>query len=308
MNTHLRALLAVLGGFFLLLVGCSTSNIGSASDASSPDGGVIANRGPTILKIEGDPNGLWWDDASKTLYVADDSGNRLLRWTDEAGFSLLRDLTPAPEQGAGLGQLVRMDDGNLVVTRFGHGTAGAVVFVPPSGAAQDVPGLSVERRRIGLTISSTGQLYDSWFVRQSSGERVGAVGALSLTGTESEVITGLKKPVSVLAVGDNLFISDQDLGQVLRAPIGNPSAYTVLATVPSPDLLAAGPNGSLFTGSEGGNLYRIESNGTAAVFRGGFDTVRGVAYDPTNRRVFVVNHVGHEAEGVTHTVHILPVD
>jgi len=42
--------------------------------------------------------------------------------------------------------------------------------------------------------------------------------------------------------------------------------------------------------------------------RGGFDTVRGIAYDPTNQRIFVVNHVGHEAEGVTHTIHILPVD
>ncbi len=300
MSFHLRSLLAVITASVVLLVGCG-------NDAQqTPDAGI--DRGPTILNIEGDPNGLWWDDASQTLYVADDSGNRLLRWTDDDGFSLVENLTAAPEEGAGLGQLVRTNDGTLVVTRFGHGTAGAVVFVPPAGGAQDVPSLAVERRRIGLTIASDGQLYDSWFVRQASGERVGAVGSLALTGTESEVITGLKKAVGVLAVGENLFVSDQDLGQILQAPLSNPSAYTVLAAVPSPDLLAAGPNGSLFTGSEGGNLYRIEANGTASVFHAGFDTVRGVAYDPTNGRVFVVNHVGHEAEGVTHTIHILPVD
>lgn len=266
------------------------------------------DRGPTILDIEGDPNGLLWDDSEQTLFVADDAGNRILRWTDGAGFELVRELTTAPEMGAGLGQLVRRDDGGIVVTRFGYGTAGAVVSVPTEGPAVDVPGLAVERRRIGLTLASDGQLYDSWFVRQSGGERVGAVGALSLDGTEVEVITGLKKPVGVLAIGEFLYVSDQDLDQVLRAPLANPSAYTVLAGVPAPDLLASGPEGSLFTGSEGGNLYRISAEGEASIFQAGFDTVRGVAYDPTNRRLFVVDHVGHEAEGVTHTIHILPVD
>lgn len=304
MNRWMCAITVVFTVSLGLVVGCGGENAGSA------DAGVDAatNRGPRILSVEGDPNGLWWDDASRTLYVAEDDGNRVLRWTDTGGFSLVENLTAAPESGAGLGQLVRTRDGTLVVTRFGHGTAGAVVIVPSSGGARDVPGLAVERRRIGLTIGTDGRLYDSWFVRQASGARVGAVGALSLTGTETEVITGLKKPVSVLALGDSLYISDQDLGQVLRAPIGNPSGYTVLATIPSPDLLCAGPNGSLFTGSEGGNLYRIESNGAASVFHSGFDTIRGVAYDSTNRRVFVVNHVGHEAQGVTHTIHILPVD
>lgn len=317
MSFDLRSLLAVIATSVVLFTGCGDDEQPSpgtpqSPGAQSPDApqspDASVNRGPTILNVEGDPNGLWWDDASRTLYVADDDGNRLLRWTDDGGFSLVQNLTAAPEEGAGLGQVVRTDDGTLVVTRFGHGTAGAVVFVPPSGSAQDVPGLPTERRRIGLTIASDGQLYDSWFVRQASGDRVGAVGAVSLTGTESEVITGLKKPVSVLAVGETLFVSDQDLGQILQAPRSNPSAYTVLATLPSPDLLTAGPNGSLFTGSTGGNLYRVESNGSATVFRSGFDTVRGSAYDPTNKRIFVVNHVGHEAQGVTHTIHILPVD
>lgn len=291
---------AVAGALVSLLAGCGDDQPGS------PQAGV--ERGPKVVSIDGDPNGLWWDDAEQVLYVADDSGDRILRWTDAGGFALQQDLTAGPAEGAGLGQLVRTADGTLVITRFGHGTAGAVVFVPPSSAAQDVPGLAVERRRVGLTVAADGQLYDSWFVRQASGERVGAVGALSLAGTEREIITGLKKPVGVLAVGDSLYVSDQDLGQILKAPLSDPAEYTVLASVPAPDLIAAGPGGSVFAGSGGGDLYRIEPNGDASVFQAGFDTVRGVAYDPTNRRVFVVNHVGHEAQGVTHSIQILPVD
>lgn len=296
---HMFSAISIFGLAATLIAGCD-------SDTTGPKDEI--QRGPAILNVEGDPNGLYWDDAEATLFIADDGGNRLLRWTDKDGFALAQNLTPAPEAGAGLGQLIRTADGTLVVTRFGHGAAGAVVTVSPSGEAKDVPNLAPERRRIGLTVAADGQIYDSWFVRESSGARVGAVGALSLDGTEVAVVTGLTKPVGVLALGENLFISDQDLGQILRAPLANPSEYTVFATVPKPDLIAAGPNGALFVGSGGGDVYRIGENGAAAVFKGGFDTVRGIAYDPTNKRLFVVNHVGHEAEGVTHSIHILPVD
>jgi DNA-binding beta-propeller fold protein YncE len=285
----------------LFLAACGSSN-----QAPSDAGGV--ERGPKIVAVEGDPNGLWWDDAEQTLYVADDNGNRVLRWTDEDGFSLVRELPAAAPEGAGLGQLVRTDDGTIVVTRFGYGTAGDVVFLPPSGEPEIVPGLDVERRRIGLTVADDGTLFDSWFVRLSTGDRVGAVGQLSLEGDEPEVITGLQKPVGVLAVGSNLFVSDQDLGQILKAPQSDPSSYTVLATVEQPDLLAAGPDGSLFTGSAGGSLYRITEAGSPSVFESGFQQVRGVAYDPTNRRVFVADHDPDESDGISHMMHILPVD
>jgi hypothetical protein len=39
----------------------------------------------------------------------------------------------------------------------------------------------------------------------------------------------------------------------------------------------------------------------------GFQQVRGLAYDTTNRRLFVVTHDPNEADGVTHLLHILPV-
>lgn len=281
---------------------------GAAGDSAGGTSGEEVDRGPRIVEVDGDPNGLWWDDEEQVLYVADDNQNRILQWTDNDGFSVVSELPAAAPEGAGLGQLVRTNDGTIVVARFGYGTAGDVVFVPPSGDAMIAPGLDVERRRIGLTIGTDGTLFDSWFVRLSTGDRVGAVGQLSLDGDESEVITGLQKPVGVLAVGSNLFVSDQDLGQILKAPLGDPSSYEVFATVEQPDLLAEGPRGSLFTGSAGGTVYQIMSSGSASVFASGFQQVRGVAYDPTNERVFIADHDPDEGDGIDHTLHILPVN
>lgn len=284
---------------------------GDGAGAASEGGGGAASdveRGPALLDIDGDANGLWWDDEESILYIADDNGNRILRWTDEDSFSLVADLPSAAKEGAGLGQLVKTADGTIVVTRFGFGTAGDVAYVTPGGEAEIVPDLDPERRRIGLTVAADGTLYDSWFVRLSTGDRVGAIGTLTLAGVEPEVVTGLTKPVGVLVVGDELVITDQDLGQVLVAPLDSPMDYEVLAAVAGPDLVAAGPDGSLFTGSSDGSLYRIEANGDAAVFETGFQQVRGVAYDPTNRRLFVADHDGDESDGISHVLHILPVD
>lgn len=266
------------------------------------------SRGPKLIDIDGDANGLWWDDASQTLYVADDNNNRILTWKDATGFSLLKDLPAAAEQGSGLGQLVITPGKEIVVTRFGFGKLGDVAYVDAAGNAKTVPNLDKEKRRIGLTIDSKGQLYDSWFVRLENGERAGAIGKLSLSGTEEEVITGLKKPVAVLAVGDELFVSDQDLGQILRAPIASPGDFTVLTQMEKPDLLAVGPDNTLFAGSASGNVYKVTLNGQASVFQTGFQAVRGVAYDPTNRRLFVAEHDEDESDGLNHAIHILPVD
>lgn len=288
--------------FGLLTLACLACGDAATTPAPTPTPGTV-KRGPEALAIDGDPNGLFWDDGQQTLYIADDNGNRILRWTDAAGFGLVKDLPTASAQGAGLGQLVRTPTGELVVTRFGGGTAGDVAYVAADGTAKVVPNIDPTRRRIGLTVTADGRLFDGWFVRTSSGARAGSVGLLALGGTETEVLAGLKKPIGVLAAGDSLFVSDQDLGQILKAPLADPSRFTVFATVAAPDLLAAGPNGSLFTGSEGGNLFAISATGTASVFKSGFRAVRGVAYDPSHKRVFVADH-----DATASLLHILPVD
>ncbi len=300
----------------LVLVTASLATLVACDDSSSPDGagGVDSGgtsgveRGPERLTVDGDPNGLFWADDEQTLYLADDNGNRILSWTDADGFGLVSDLPSAAPQGAGLGQLVRLEDGTFVVTRFGYGTAGDVVFVPPAGPPEVVPDLDVERRRIGLTVTNEGVLYDSWFVRLSTGDRVGAVGLLSLDGVETEVIDGLVKPVGVLAIGEELFVSDQDLGQILRAPLDDLASYTVFAEVEGPDLLAEGPEGSVLVGSTTGSVYQVAATGNVSVLSSGYQQVRGVAYDPTNERVFIVDHDPDETDGTLHAVHIVPVD
>ncbi len=266
------------------------------------------DRGPSVFAIEADPNGLLWDDATNTLFIADSENNRILAWTDEAGVSLVSDLPPTTASSPGLGQLVRLSDGTLVVTRFGSGTAGDVVFVRPGQAAAIVPNLDPERRRIGLTRTADDRLFVTWFVRLSTGDRVGAVGELDLAGTETVVLDGLKKPVGVLAVDDALIITDQDLNQIIRAPIAAPSTFTVLAALEGPDLLTLGPAGDLYLGSLGGAVYRVAASGTSSVVTTGYDTVRGVAVDLEARRLFVAEHEGHGLIGADHSLHIVPLD
>jgi hypothetical protein len=269
---------------------------------------IQANRGPSILSLDGDANGLWWDEDGQILYIADDNNNRILKWTDQDGFGLVANLPSASSQRSGLGQLVKMQDGTIVVTRFGAGEIGDVAYVTPTGEAKIVNHLNVERRRIGLCVSENGTLYDSWYVRLSSGARVGAVGELSLSGTEPEIVSGLSKPVGVLAFNDHLYISDQVLGQILKAPIDHPDQYEVFATIDRPDLMAKGPNGSILMGSTNGNVLRVESNGQSSIFQSGFQQVRGIAYDPRARRLFIAEHDPDESDGIEHRIHIVPMD
>lgn len=272
------------------------------------DAAVAIDRGPTRLPIEGDPNGILWDADDATLYLADDNNNRILRWTDASGFGLVAELPAAPASGPGLGQLGRTDDGTFVVTRFGGGTAGDVVYVTPDGVGHIVPGLDAQRRRIGLSVAPDGTIYTGWFVRISTGDRVGAIGTLSLTGGEPEVLTGFVKPVGVVATEDTLYVTDQDRGQVLRVPRASLDTQEVIAELPGPDLLALGPDGSLFTGTTRGEVVRIGPTGAVTVLATGFAAVRGVAYDPAGRRLFAVDHDTDESDGVSHAVRILPID
>lgn len=284
-------------GLFVLLNACHSVD----STAARP---AVEERRAVVLKVTGDANGLCWDDRTQTLYLADDDGNRILSWTDKTGFVVVKQLPAVLPKAPGLGQLVVLANGTLVVTRFGHGSVGDIVFIPPSGEPSVIPGLEPKRRRIGLSASADGRLFDAWFEKLENGERAGAVGELKLSGGESELIHGLKKPVGVLVVGDQLFVSDQELGEILKAPLASPASYTVFAHVPAPDLLAAGPDGSILTGGAGGVLYRVSAWGSAWVMASGFHQVRGVAYDPTHQRVFVADHADHDGE---QRLHVLPL-
>ena len=289
----------------LLLLACTADNDPTGTDDTSGSDTVPADRGPTTVTIDGDPNGLWWADGM--LYLADDDNNRVLKWTEADGIGLVGELPEASSDGAGLGQLVVTDDGTIVVTRFGYGTSGDVVTVAADGTGSVVPGLDAERRRIGLAIADDGTIYDGWFVSGDAG-RVGGVSELDLSGGETDVMPDLGKPVGVFASGDTLYVSDQDAGEVISAPLSDPSDISVFAQVDYPDLICAGPDGSIFTGGSDGDLRQIGADGSVTTLASGYQEIRGVAYDAENTRLFFVDHDGDDSDGETNYLQIVPVD
>lgn len=299
----MRNLFLALVGMTLAAVGCSSSPEVSVPPPDEP----TIERGPKTIAVDGDPNGLWWDADSATLYMADDQNNRVLRYRDGEGISLVANLPAAPANGPGLGALARMADGTLVVVRFGGGTAGDVVYVRPDGTSAIIPNLRPERRRIGITVTKDGQLLDGYFVRNNN-VNVGSVARLTLEGTEQEVVGALVKPVGVLAVGDTLFISDQIAGKVYRSPLSAPSQLVAFATLSSPDLLAVGPNDTLLTGSRDGTVLSIRQSGEVSVIAGGFQQPHGLAYDAKNKRLFIADHDGTPDDGTNHTLRIIPLE
>jgi hypothetical protein len=315
LSRHLGRLLAPLS--VLLLTACGggaadssgtagTGGSSSASGSSSGTGGAAVDRGPTSITLDADANGLWWDAASATLYIADDANNRILSWTDAAGSKLVANLPAQTQSDPGLGQVIMTTDGKLYVTRFGYGTTGDVAYVNPDLTSAVVPNLDPTRRRIGLTVAADGTLYDGYFVKTATSQ-IGAVAQLDVTsGSETDVVTALSKPVGVLASGTNLLVDDQDTNEVLEAPLASLSMVTAFVPVLTvPDLLGNGPDGTYFTGGTNGDIRQISSAGAVTTFAGGFLQIRGVAYDAQNKRLFAAEH---DPAGLKNALHILPVN
>lgn len=259
---------------------------------------------PDCIPIDGDPNGLYWDAQSQALLIADSKGGRILKWT-EAGGVVPFVVLPDSAKGGGLGQIVRSAEGDLLVALLGTSSAGGVVRIGPSGEASVVAELAPERRRIGLTVTADGRVFETWFTRDEKHEGDGGVSELDVDGGETDLIAGLKKPVGILALGDTLFVSDQAQGKVLQAPLADPAALTALASVEQPDLLAAGPGGAIFAGSRKGGVQRIERSGAVSLALPSAQQIRGVAYDPEKRRLFASEHDANEADGVQNALCIM---
>jgi hypothetical protein len=281
---------------------CSSTPPPAQNDAGA-DAPVVSVPTNTSLAIDGDPNGLYWDDAASTLYVADDGNNRVLMYTDSGGLVKFADLPAAPASGPGLGQLIPLGDGSLLVTRFGYGTTGDVVQVMPDATSTIIPNLDPTKRRIGLARADDGTIFDTYFEKNGTGY-VGAVASLTLAGVETDVVTGLQKPVGVLVIGPTFYADDQDTNELYTTPTASPGTLTELAQLPDADLLCVGPNGSIFSGGADGNVRQIDASANVTVFATGFAGARGVAYDPTNKRLFIANHVG--ASG-PNTIEVRPV-
>jgi hypothetical protein len=63
-----------------------------------------------------------------------------------------------------------------------------------------------------------------------------------------------------------------------------------VASVPKVDLLMMLPGGDLLTGG-GSEISRITQAGTVTALPAvGFEQVRGLAYDPAGKRLFIIDH------------------
>jgi hypothetical protein len=262
------------------------------------------------------PAGLWWDSASNSLYIANDGGSQIIRWREDLNAFVVATNLPqiAPASG-GLGQLIKAADGTWLVTRFGFGMAGAILHVDKNNETTSVPGLASNRRRIGLTQASDGSIYTGWFiVVGTSPPSMGTVSKVALDGSgETDIVNGIGKPVGVLAMGSDLYISDQMNGVVLKVPqASSPDAGTTMtfATIPGADQLAAGPNNTIFAVSNTGTVWSIDASGTPTSLHSGYKPLRGVAYDPDHQRLIVAEPDKGSPDGGAGMpmLHVFPVN
>lgn len=283
-----------------------------------------------IPMAEGQPASVWWDVATSTLYIADNQNNQVWIWTDSAGLAKYGTTAATPEEvdagATSVGQIVRQSDGTVVVARFGspRGSFAAISYISPDGGAGLVPGVDPARHHLGLGLAPGDKLFGSYFSGTPGGAMAGALTTVDLQIGETDYATGFGKIVGVLFANGKIYVSDQSSSSIYVLPVdgdvpdagpdGGPDAggYTVLATLPVPDQLCAGPNGSLFTGqfqaapnsTDPISVRQIKPDGTVTLFRSDPDVGKpsGCAYDAVHRRLFV-------ADGSTllNGIHIFPV-
>jgi hypothetical protein len=305
----------------LFVLGAGTA--GCPQCAASPNRPASTEAGATsfIPFDDGKPASLVWSARSESLFVADNENNQIWRWTDGQG--LVRAATTADPvgaakaQGALVGQIQELSDGTLVVMRFGHPKKGfgAIAYVNPRTRQSGlVPNIDQQRKRLGLALGANDTLYGSYFedVSGAGGEVQGALTIVDLQNGERDYAGGFKKIAGIVVRDGTIYVSDQRADTIYAlhegpmAPEGPP--YEVFASVPAPDQLCAGPDGSLFTGQfkPGKNkdepfaVRWIRRDGTVSILARAPEVTRptGCAFDPDRRRLFVADSGDPKRTGV----------
>ena len=286
-SRHMRWLLAIT------VCGCAAhAGSGSAErppPPAVPHAEVARAPGDVTVALSGGANAVWWDASASVLYLTDNNSSSLLTWSDSKGIQEVSSL-PADAAGVSLGGIVRRNDGTMLVASFGFGVRGGLLTVA-SGAATALTGLEPTRRRVGLAQDGEGALYSAYFVGGGGKRPAGGVATIAIAGTtatETEIASGFHKAVGLVATPTALFVTDQTDRTIYKVAIPG-YAVSKLASAPSVDLLAMLPNGDLLTGG-GPTISRITQAGEVSTLLGGFEQVRGIAYDPAGQRLFVIDH------------------
>jgi hypothetical protein len=273
----------------------------------------------------GQPAAVFWDYASETLFISDNENNQVWTWTDSAGltpYGTTEATDGEIEAGATLvGQVVRRADGTVVVARFGspRGAFAALAYIEPDGGQGLVPGVDPTQHHIGLTLAPGNQIYGSYFSGTPGGAMQGAVTTVNLQTGETDYATGFGKIVGVLAANGNLYVSDQTAAVIYVLPLGGlpeggaeDAGFPILASLPVPDQLSAGPYGTLFTGQfqagvDSGAAIAVRQvwpDGGVTIFKSDPDVGKpsGLSYDSTHKRLFVA-----DSSTLQNGIHIFPV-
>ncbi|MEO8703186.1 MAG: SMP-30/gluconolactonase/LRE family protein [Kofleriaceae bacterium] len=278
-----------------LIAGCDPGV--SNDDIGRPTEPHILRRG---IELPGDARGAWWDAETSALYLTEDTHHEIVKWTERTGFTTFAKLPVS-----GLGGIVRLPDGRFVVTVFGFGTDGSVLVVDGNGAATPIPNLDRSRRRIGLALAPDGALYVSYLAKTGGGQH-GGIAQLTLEGNETTIVENLGKPVGVVATANTLYTTDQHQGQLVAYVRADPKHSGVIAKeIADPDLISLLPCGDLVVGTRAGKLYRVSQGGEVTTIAGDFEQVRGTAYDPAGKRLFVIEH---SIATSRHQLHILALE
>jgi hypothetical protein len=186
-------------------------------------------------------------------------------------------------------------DGTILVTRFGHGDSGGILYLKPDGTSGTIAGLDGKRRRIGLAIGTDGTIYESFFdIDEAMHASHGGIARVQVDGGEVDVASGLMKPVGVVVRDDGLVVSDQQENRIVRIDPKSAEARPLVEKVEAPDLLCTGRDGDLFVGSRKGVLHRVSRDGAVVEIARVSRSIRGVAYDPERRVVFFVERGARE--------------
>jgi sugar lactone lactonase YvrE len=307
--------------------------------SASPDGDIAV--GPATLAFDpcgvGSPDALYWDTTTQVLYIADDRNNQVWTWSDANGFQKLVALPDDPAaDDAGATKLtgITVSASTLIVARYGNGAFGALFSYnlgATGGAATAIAGVDPTRYRTALAVDGTGKIYsDSWSAPVDGGDAAGGgIDLVGLTGTTT-FLSGLDRPRGLIIVGTQIYVSDLAQNVIYSIPTdlslldagaddadaeagaavdASMSPYPVYASLPAPDQLSIGPNGSVFAGeklADGGapQLRQIFADGGIVSFQPTvtFTSLAGVAYDATAKRLFVADSNG----GSVRTIKIYP--
>jgi hypothetical protein len=275
---------------------------GAAGAGTAGAGGSSSLRGPKTIALSGPAHGLLWDNATSTLYLTDDTADSLLKYTDTGGVQTVGTF-PSGGGTVELGDIVKRGDGTILTTSFGFGTQGTLFAMASNGTSSALTGLDASRRRSGLSQDVNGVLYDVYFVTGASpSSGIAGVGISGGAATETDLSSGFEKLIGIMATPSALFVSDQTQTTVFKIAIPG-GALTTVGTPATVANLTMLPNGDLLTGG-GPIVYRLTQAGVSTPAFTGFTDALGLAFDPTLKRLFVIDHDATAGD----SLHIVPLD